>query len=89
MAQTKQQLEQEKDVLLMKKHAFDQLQNDPAKRKKFYQDEIDKLSLERNLTVKEKIDAQKNTQIVIKSIDQMRDRLEENLAQSAQIKEKM
>lgn len=47
-------------MYLMKKHAFDELVSEPAKRKKFYQDEINKLKLDKNLTIKEKKDAEKN-----------------------------
>lgn len=66
----------------MKKHAFDELVNDPAKRKKFYQDEINKLKLEKNLALKEKTDAEKNAQLVTKSIANLQARLEENTAQN-------
>lgn len=52
----------------MKKHAFDELASDPAKRKKFYQDEINKLKLEKNLTDKERSDAHKNVSIVQQSV---------------------
>ena len=44
----------------MKKHAFDELVSDPAKRKRFYQDEIKKLNLEKNLLIKSKKDAESN-----------------------------
>ena len=54
--------------MLMKKHAFDQHVDEPAKRKKFYQDEINKLKLEKNLSLKEKVDAEKNCQIVARTI---------------------
>ena len=52
----------------MKKHAFDELVDEPAKRKKFYQDEINKLKLEKNLTTKEKKDAEKNANLVAQSV---------------------
>ena len=71
----------------MKKHAFDELVNEPAKRKKFYQDEINKLKLEKNLTLKEKKDAEKNTKIVAQSVAQLGERLAENEAQSIRVQE--
>ena len=37
----------------MKKHAFDELVSDPAKRKKFYTDEIKKLAIEKSIIAKE------------------------------------
>ncbi len=52
----------------MKKHAYDELLSDPAKRKKFYQNEINKLKLEKNLATKERTDAHRNVQLVSKSI---------------------
>jgi hypothetical protein len=64
----------------MKKHAFEELVSDPAKRKKFYQDEINKLKLEKNLSLKEKSDAEKNRQIVVKNITSLKERQEENSA---------
>lgn len=60
MADSQLILAQEKEMYLMKKHAFDELVSEPAKRKKFYQDEINKLKLDKNLTIKEKKDAEKN-----------------------------
>lgn len=62
----------------MKKHAFDEHASNPGKRKKFYQDEINKLKLEKNLTMKEKSDAEKNCQLVNKNIAELKERAEEN-----------
>lgn len=73
----------------MKKHAHEEFQSDPAKRKKFYQDEINKLKLEKNLTLKEKSDAAKNLQMVSKGIEQLRERLEETKARNESIKEQI
>ena len=73
----------------MKKHAFDELVDEPAKRKKFYQDEINKLKLEKNLTTKEKKDAEKNANLVAQSVAQLSERLEENAAQQEHIREQM
>ena len=53
----------------MKKQAFEELVSDPAKRKRFYQDEIKKLSLDKNLLAKEQSDANKNAKIVTNSIN--------------------
>ena len=52
----------------MKKHAFDELVEDPGKRKKFYQEEIAKLKLEKNLALKEQRDAEKNAKLVGNSV---------------------
>ncbi len=73
----------------MKKHAFDELLSDPAKRKKFYQDEINKLKLEKNLATKERTDAHRNVQLVSKSIAQLKERIEENQSQSAHTREQI
>lgn len=73
----------------MKKHAFDELASDPAKRKKFYQDEINKLKLEKNLTDKERSDAHKNVQIVQQSVSQLKERLEENSSKNAHTREQI
>ena len=62
----------------MKKHAFDELVEDPAKRKKFYQEEIAKLKLEKNLALKEQRDAEKNAKLVGNSVTLLKERLEEN-----------
>ena len=59
----------------MKKHAFDELVEDPAKRKKFYQTEIAKLKLEKNLALKEQRDAEKNAQSVTNSVTLIKERL--------------
>lgn len=44
-------------------------------RKKFYQDEINKLKVEKNISLKEKSDAEKNCQLVIKDIASIQMRL--------------
>ena len=75
MWDTQRVLAQEKDVLLMKKHAFEELASDPSLRKKFYQDEINKLKVEKNISLKEKSDAEKNCQLVIKDIASIQMRL--------------
>ena len=51
-------------MLSMKKHACDELAGDPAQREKFYQDEISRLELDKNLAMKEKSEAEKNSQLV-------------------------
>ena len=51
-------------MLSMKKHACDELDGDPAQRDKFYQDEISRLELDKNLAMKEKSEAEKNSQLV-------------------------
>ena len=43
--QLQQKLAAEKDMLLMRKHLHEELKNNPAKRKKFFDDEISKLKL--------------------------------------------
>lgn len=73
----------------MKKHAFDELVEDPAKRKKFYQEEIAKLKLEKNLALKEQRDAEKNAKLVGNSVTQLRERLEENNGQKLTRQEQM
>ena len=73
----------------MKKHAFDKLESDPAKRKKYYQDEIKKLTLEKNLLTKDKSDAMKNVQLVAKSVTHINENLEENRAKNAYTHEQM
>ena len=73
----------------MKKHAFDELVEDPAKRKKFYQEEIAKLKLEKNLALKEQRDAEKNAKLVGNSVNQLRERLEENNGQKLTRQEQM
>ena len=62
----------------MKKHACDELSGDPKKRKKFYQDEISRLELDKNLALKEKNEAEKNAILVQKSIKALKERLAEN-----------
>ena len=73
----------------MKKHAFDELVEDPGKRKKFYQEEIAKLKLEKNLALKEQRDAEKNAKLVGISDTQLRERLEENNGQKLTRQEQM
>ena len=73
----------------MKKHAFDELVEDPAKRKKFYQEEIAKLKLEKNLALKEQRDAEKNAKLVGGSVTQLKERLEENNGQKLTRQEQM
>jgi len=60
-----------------------------VKRKKFYQEEINKLKLEKNLTLKEKSDAAKNLQLASKGIEQLRDRLAETRARTENVREQM
>ena len=59
----------EKDVLLMKKHTHAEMANNPNKRKKFYADEIQKLSLSLGLTQKEQLDCQNNVKLAKKMVD--------------------
>ena len=73
----------------MKKHAFDELQSQPGKRKKFYQDEINKLKIDKSLAQKEKVDAEKNVQLVANSVNSLSERLEENTAQNMKTKEQI
>lgn len=73
----------------MKKHAFDELVEDPVKRKKFYQEEIAKLKLEKNLALKEQRDAEKNAKLVGDSVTQLKERLEENNGQKLTRQEQM
>ena len=69
-------------MLSMKKHACDELAGDPTQRDKFYQDEISRLELDKNLAMKEKSEAEKNSQLVQRSIKALRERLVENDSQN-------
>ena len=45
MMAEQQRLASEKDILLMHKHLQEELKNNPAKRKKFFDEEINKIKL--------------------------------------------
>lgn len=58
----------EKDLLLMRKHLQEEIQNNPAKRKKFFDEEISKIKLQVQYQEKEISDCTKNKEIVKKNI---------------------
>lgn len=71
MLAEQKKLAAEKDLLLMRKHLQEEIQNNPAKRKKFFEEEISKIKLQLSYQEKEISDCTKNKEIVSKNITEI------------------
>ena len=82
-------LQQEKDLLMMRKHAAEELASNPAQRKKFYADEVKKLQTHQAVIAKEQSDCVKAGKLVSQNLAMLKERLDQNLAQTAQCREEI